>query len=150
MKPSRRVAAPIAALRVGLCLGAAMLAAGCAGASANPFAAKPLDPNSPIAPEAAKAAAARGAFPKFSDIPKKPTDDRSPKAWGQAAAKVEAARDKLVRETAPDTWSLGGTAAFAGQAANTANADTAPNANSDAEAFARAARERATPPPSPR
>lgn len=150
VKPSRRFAAPIKALRLGVCAAGVAATAGCAGGVANPFATAPVDPASPIAAEVAATAASNKAFPSFNDIPKAPTDQRPAKAWGQAATQVEAARDKLERETAPETWSLSGTEAFAAQAARDSGQGEAPDAASDTEAFADSARRRATPPPSPR
>lgn len=150
VKPSRRLGGRQPNLRAGAAVGAAALLAGCAGGVSNPFAAAPVDPASPIAAEVARTATTEKTYPSFQDIPKRPTDQRPLKAWGQAAAEVVAAREKLERETAPGNWSLGGTEAFADQAAAAAGRERASNAGADTEAFARAARERATPPPSPR
>ena len=132
------------------CAGGASLLAGCAGAS--PFGTAPVDPSSPVAAEVTRMAKPTGPFPKFTDIPPVPGDQRPVAAWGQEARKLEAAAAKLERETADNTWTLGGTETFAARAQR----DAGPAAVSDestraaSEAFARQIRERATPPPSPR
>lgn len=137
-------------LRLSACAVGLVALGGCAGGLANPFATAPVDPASPIAADVAAVADTHKAFPSFQDIPKAPTGERSAKAWGQAAAGVEAARDKLERDTGPGAWSLGGTEAFASQASASADRDGATASEADTEAFADAARRRATPPPSPR
>lgn len=134
------------------CAGAGVLLAGCAGAG--PFATRPVDPGSPVAAEVARLAKPTGGFPRFTDIPPVPTDQRPVRAWGRAADDLEAAAAKLERETADNTWALtpGATEVFAARAQREAG----PAATSDestraaSEAFARQIRERATPPPSPR
>lgn len=150
VKPSRRFAAPIGVLRLSACIVGGAALSGCAGGLANPFATAPVDPASPIAADVAAVADTHKSYPSFQDIPKAPAGQRAAASWGQAAAGVEAARDKLERETGPDTWSLGGTAAFASKASASAGRDGASASGADTEAFADAARRRATPPPSPR
>jgi hypothetical protein len=63
-------------------------------------------------------------------------------------AETESARDKLIAETAPQTWTLTGTERFASRAKAAVNEEEV--APRDTEDFARTARERATPPPPPR
>lgn len=130
-----------------VCLGAVILA-GCA--SVNPFATAPVDPQSPAAKAVLAAARADRAYPKFSDIPPAPTDIRPPRAWAAAVEDVESARRELYAETAPGTWSLGGTEAFATDARRAVAPPPVAGAPANTEAFAREARERATPPPSSR
>jgi hypothetical protein len=130
-----------------VCLGAAMVS-GCAGAS--PFAAAPVDPDSPAAEAILAAARADRAYPKFSDIPEAPKMVRGPRAWASAVADVEAARTSLYTETAPSTWVLQDTEAFAARAQAAVAPPPVAGAPANTEAFAQDARERATPPPSPR
>jgi len=150
VKPPERPGASRRAVRLLGCVGLALLAGACV--SANPFATAPVDPNSPIAAGVAKSARVNRAYPKFSDIPSVPTDIRPLRAWGKTAGETEAARDRLEAETGPETWSLSGTEAFAADAQAAAGREEAPSAaeQADTEAFARALRERATPPPPPR
>jgi hypothetical protein len=128
------------------CLSVSILG-GCA--SVSPFATAPVDPESPAAQAVIAGARADTAYPKFSDIPPTPANPRPARDWAQAVAGVEAAGAQLAAQTAPGTWTLDGTSAFAARA----QADVTPPpaiTTSDTEAFARDARARATPPPSPR
>ena len=132
-----------------VCAGGAMLG-GCA--ISNPFATAPVDPASPIAAEVAAKARAAGDYPTFAAIPPVPADVRPLPAFGRAADDLEAAGADLARETAPSTWTLTGTEAFAGRARDIAGPETTgPDSTTAAtEAFAKAQRARATPPPPPR
>ena len=130
----------------GACLGLSILG-GCAGVS--PFATAPVDPESPAAQAVIAGARADTAYPKFSDIPPAPANPRTARNWARAVANVEAAGAQLAAQTAPGTWTLDGTAAFAARAQTDVTPPPAIT-TSDTEAFARDARERATPPPSPR
>lgn len=129
--------------------GGAMLS-GCA--ISNPFATASVDPASPIAAEVAAKARASHDYPTFADIPPVPTDVRALPAFGRAATELEVAGADLTRETAPGTWTLTGTESFAGRARDIAGPEpTGPESTTAAtEAFAKAQRARATPPPSPR
>lgn len=118
-----------------------------AGGCAPVFADAKVDAASPAAVQVEAAAAANRTWPQFAEIPAIPSDLRGPRAWSRAVADVEQAGAALERETAPDTWTLNGTEAFAARAQSAvAGQPDAPTA-SDAEAFARSIRERATPPP---
>ena len=131
------------------CAGAATLLAGC---MSNPLAEAPVDPNSPVAEDVARIANEQREFPTFADIPPMPTDQRPAAEWGQQAAKMVVARTQLEQKTAPNTWTLDGTARFAARARAAAgpDIDAATSTTASTEAFARDLRERATPPPSPR
>jgi hypothetical protein len=125
-------------------LAAASLLAGCAvGRIAN----TKMDPNSPVAAEAAKIARADSDYPSFREIPPKPTDVAPPRIYGDRARALEVARIALDRNTAPDTWTLSNTEAFAARARAEAGPDLGAPASTDTESFAREARKRATPPP---
>jgi len=130
--------------------GAALGLAACA----SPFTPPPADPASPIAAEANAAAKAsrRADRPAFTDIPAIPTDVRKPVEFKKAVGAEKQAAEQLKRDTAPGTWTLSDTEGYASTARNSAKVP-APAAPTDAdraatEAFAKAARERATAPPS--
>ena len=123
---------------------AAALLAGCMG---DPIANAKIDPASPIAPEVAKIATADKDFPSFREIPPKPTDLRPVRIYGERARALEATRNNIEAATAPNTWTLQGTGAFASQARADAGPDLGAPANTDTEAFADSVRKRATPPP---
>lgn len=128
-------------------LAAAGLLSGCV---ANPIKESAIDPTSPVAGEVAKVARHNTDFPSFSEIPAKPNDVRPLKMFGQAAADVELAAAELERNTAPETWSLQETDAFADRARRDAGPEIAPADPRDTEAFADELRKRATPPPPPK
>jgi hypothetical protein len=138
-------------IRLGLSLagsaGACALASGCVG---NPFADAQVDPASPIAAEVARLAHAERPYPTFAAIPPVPKDVRPARQYGQQAKRIEQARADLEAKTAPETWSLGGTEAFADQARRQAGQEAAPADSGDTAAFAARERKRATPPPPPK
>lgn len=122
---------------------ACALLSGCAF----PIASVKVDANSPIAPEVAKLASADKDYPSFQEIPAKPTDLPPPRIFGERASEVVAARDRLEVATAPNTWTLGNTGNFQARAQADAGPALGPPTNADTEAFAKAVRKRATPPP---
>jgi hypothetical protein len=126
-------------------VGCAMLA-GCVG---NPFEDAKVDPRSPIAKEVAGAVRSDAPYPRFAEIPAKPTDLRPRKQYGQAAAQAETAGRELAEATAADRWTLEDTPGFASQAQQAAGPDAAPPTATAAqtEAYAATLRKRATPPP---
>lgn len=143
--------------RQGLLSGAAglVLLAGCAHLpGAGPLSETAPATPSPLAAEIAREAAEPGPYPRFEDIPQIPTDVRTPAEWRSTVNEVEGARETLLAETAPETFTLNDTDAFAARTAR--EADVRPgDVPTDAEiaaseAFARSMRERATPPPRPR
>jgi hypothetical protein len=128
-------------------LGALVLVGACAGRS--PSEAR-IDPASPIAGEVARVRAMKAPFPSFRQIPPRPKDIRAPQAYAAEVADAKAAAGRLEQATAPETWTLTGSQAFASAAQRAVGAEPAPANGDDTEAFARGLRERATPPPSPR
>jgi hypothetical protein len=102
----------------------------------------------------AEAAKTPGPWPTFADIPEVPGDVRDPAGWRAAVADQNALGAETLRGGAEDTWSLTATEAFRARAQ--AEVDSvkvhAPTAAeiAESEAYARALRKRATPPPSPR
>lgn len=132
------------------CAATAVLLTGC---MSNPFAEAKVDPNSAVAEDVARMARESHTYPSFADIPPPPAGQRPIASWGKAADQLEVAGAQLERNTAPNTWTLGGTDRFvararaqAGPDIETGGASTTPSS----EAFAKELRERATPPPSPR
>ena len=92
------------------------------------------------------------AYPTFCSIPPTPVGVRGPGAFRAAVVDTRVAGARLVSQTAPSTFSLGDTDAFAAAQREEAAPPppmTAPS-EADAEAFAKAARARATPPKRPR
>lgn len=141
--------------RLALLAGAAMMLTACqAVAELEPGADAQIDPNSPAAEIVARAAAEPGEWPTFADIPEIPADVRNSEAWRAAVQDQEAEGLYTARNAADDTWSLSGSEAFAAeQRAKVAEVNVhAPTAAeiAESEAYARALRARATPPPSPR
>jgi hypothetical protein len=126
--------------------GACALLGGCAGVIGEDVA---VDPGAHLAPEMAKAAQRDDVYPTFASIPSAPKDIRPAAAFATAAADVTTARDQLDRETAPETWALNGTEAYAAGLRADLDDVAVPGAADSAatEAFARKLRERATPPP---
>lgn len=121
-----------------------LIAAGCAGA---PFTDAKIDPDSPVAADVAKMTRQDANFPTFAGIPSKPKDVRPVAQYGRDARSVLAAGDAVVAATAPSTWTLQGTEAFAARSRQDAGPQIEPPKPGDADAFARELRERATPPP---
>jgi hypothetical protein len=96
-----------------------------------------------------------GGYPTFASIPAAPTDVRAPAAWRNSVAGVSAAGAKLNAETAPSTFSLNNTEAFAESMRRKLDAGGPPVTDpavsrAEADAFSRSIRARATPPPSRR
>ncbi|HRD27753.1 MAG TPA: hypothetical protein PLO65_05590, partial [Caulobacter sp.] len=95
-----------------------------------------------------------GPWPTFAGIPEIPEDVRSSAAWRAAIADQQAEAEATRQAAADDTWSLTATEAFEARTRAEAN-PLGLHAPTDAEmaeseAYARALRKRATPPPSPR
>lgn len=141
--------------RLALLTGAAMSLAACVTVDAfEPGANATIDTSSPAAAAVAAAVADPGPRPTFANIPEIPTDVRPASAWRQAFDDQEADRLFTQGNVAEDTWSLSATEAFAADLrARVAEVDV--HAPTDAEmaesdAYARALRARATPPPLPR
>lgn len=113
----------------------------------NPFRDAEVDPASPVAADVARMTREDAAFPTFTGIPNPPTDIRPLAQFGRAANDALAAAAALERATAPETWTLQGTEAFAEKARRDAGPQIEPPKPGEVEAFARELRERATPPP---
>ena len=134
----------LSAARSTLLCGVCVIAAGCAGV---PFKDAKIDPASPVAADVAKMTRQEGKFPTFASIPAPPKDLRPVAQYGRDARAVLAEGERLVAATAPSTWTLGDSEAFAEKGRKDAGPQLDPPTPGDAEAFARELRERATPPP---
>jgi hypothetical protein len=113
--------------------GAVLAAAPCAPAAA------PADPF---------AAPSTLAYPNFCDIPPKPTDIRPAAAFKTQVVGTRVAGAVVVRQTAPETFTLSGTEGFADSAKSEAAPpppQTAP-IDADTEAFVKQSKAKATPP----
>ncbi len=123
----------IIATFVALAKAGAVLAAPCAPAAAAP------DPFS--APSSL-------VYPNFCDIPPKPTDIRPAAAFKTQVVGTRVAGAVVVRQTAPETFTLSGTEGFAEGAKREAAPpppQTAP-IDADTEAFVKQSKAKATPP----
>jgi len=92
------------------------------------------------------------AYPNFCDIPPKPTDVRPAAAFKTQVVRTRMAGAMVVRQTAPDTFTLSGTEGFAESAKREAAPpppETAPM-EGDTEAFVNQSKAKATPPRKPR
>lgn len=138
----------------GLTLGAALACGG--QAMANPFAFGPVDANSPVAADVAKAQREPGPYPSFVHVPPVPRDVRPASAWRAAVYETWGLKQSLEAEAAaiPFTLAVGQAGAWAAaeRAKIPAAEMTPPPADTagQAEAFAETARARATPPPPPK
>ena len=113
-----------------------------------------IDPKSAAASEVAAVLENPGPWPTFARIPQIPADVRNSAAWRAAVEEQEADGLYASRNGAEDSWSLNGTESFETRAradANPLNLHAPTDAEmAESEAYARALRKRATPPPSPR
>ncbi len=143
MKPFARdfsmTGGPILGLGVALCL-----LAGHASAAASCAAPPPLPPD--LVAEAKKP----HPFPTYCSIPPIPTDVRSAEGFKAAVQDVELAKSELAAQVADERWSLSGTDTFAAGARSTAAPPPPMPSETDTEAFLKAMKKRATPPPRPR
>lgn len=113
-----------------------------------------MDPGSPLAEQSNAISRQAGAFPSFSAIPQVPDDLRPGEAWARDVASITATRTQIEARTAPSTFSLNNTEAFAAATrARVGASGGVPDeaaTRASADAFARAIRARATPPPTRR
>ena len=143
------------ASRMALIAGAGLLLCACASLPTvdETFAAPPIDQKSPAAAAVADVLNAPGDYPTFAGIPEVPTDLKTPEQYKADVTGQQQTAEALIAATAPSTWTLSETDAFAAQAMTEAKVGTV-NAPTDAEvasseAYARALRAKASPPPRP-
>lgn len=137
----------LSTLRLPVSLAAAAACALLGGCLGSPFGDARIDPSSPVSADVARLTRGDQPFPTFASIPKPPDDIRPLAEYGESAQAVLAAGEALVAATAPSTWTLENTDAFADKAREDAGPQYEGREPGDAEAFARELRERATPPP---
>ena len=110
-----------------------------------------VDPSSPVYKDVMYAAQHPGPYPKFSDIPKIPTDVRSSSEFAVAVAGVREDKASLEQGIAALPPAPNDTEAFAASARGAAQAPTAEAPSADTsgqtQAYAQSLRARATPPP---
>jgi hypothetical protein len=139
-----------------LAAGAGLLLCACASLPTvdETLATPPIDQKSPAAAAVADILGAPGDYPTFASIPEVPTDLKTAEEYKADVAGQQQTAEALVAATAPSTWTLSETDAFAAQAMAEAKVDTV-TAPTDAEvasseAYARALRAKASPPPRPK
>lgn len=132
-----------------LALGALALG-GCASSSV--FDEVAVDPNSPAKAQIEAVLAKPGDYPSFGDIPAPPTDLPAAESFRTEVESQTLAGQAVRADTAPETWQLDASEAFAERArADTGDIRAPTDAEiAESEAFAAAARARAKPPPSPK
>ncbi|WP_184720052.1 hypothetical protein [Caulobacter sp.] len=135
-------------VRLGLIVGFVAGATACA----SPFKTAQVDPSSPVAASVTAAASEKGERRKFSDIPEIPKDVPTNDQIRAAVSQQETAGAAVTKAVAPNTWELKDSEGYAAKAQRDvkASAIAAPTDADRAatEAFARAARGRASAPPS--
>ncbi len=147
MKPLARDFSMTSPIWLGVCV--LVMASPCASLAASPCAGAPPIP---LPPDLVAAARGARAYPTFCSIPPTPSGVRQPTAFKAAVVDTRVAGARLVRQTAPSTFSLGDTDAYAaaGRAEATPPPPMTTPSDAAAEDFARAARARAKPPKRPR
>jgi hypothetical protein len=135
---------PFSSAALAVALTAAMPMVGCVG---SPFEESKIDPTSSVAADVARLTRDDAKFPTFAGIPSPPTDIRPLAQYSRETRAILAEGAALAAATAPATWTLSGTEAFAEKGRRDAGPQIDPPKPGDAEAFARELRERATPPP---
>lgn len=128
-------------------------AAALAGCAYNPFGA-PIDKTSSASAAISALPRTLGPYPRWSQFPHGPQPVPPPSEVAGNVADVQAAQANLLNSAGQLQWTLSGTTAFAAQARaqiNPAYTSPAPaDERARAEAYAKALREQATPPPAPK
>lgn len=138
-----------------LAAGASLLLCACASLPTvdETLAVPPIDQKSPAAAAVANVLNAPGEYPTFASIPDAPTDLRTAEDYRADVQGQNETAAALAAAVAPSTWTLSETDAFAAQAMADAKVGTvtAPTDAevADSEAYARALRAKASPPPRP-
>lgn len=110
---------------------------------------EPAVADSPVAQEVLRASAQTGAYPRFADIPGRPGDVRTPRAWAGAVQAVKGDEVQLQAQIAARPQVLFGTEAWAAEQAAAAAAP-APLTTTTTEEFLASTRKAAAPPSPPR
>lgn len=139
-----------------LLAGACLLTLGACATPAvrSPFVEAPINKTSPAAEQIEQVLANPGGYPTFASMPPIPADLPDPAAIKAQVEDQQADGLYTTRTAAPETWYLDASEAFAERARADANAGgIRPPTDAEmaeSEAFARAMRARAKPPPRPR
>jgi hypothetical protein len=105
---------------------------------------------STLSPQVAAEVARSHPYPSFCSIPPVPRNVRSAQAFKTAVVTTRVAGARLVRRTAPTTWTLENTPAFARTARSQAAPPPAVPTTGTTQDFIAKMRAHATPPPKPR
>lgn len=145
---------PLTSLRLALCLGAAVSLAACVSPP-NLVGPPPIDATSPVAQDVIAASQVKGPFPHFRDIPAVPKDVRPVTAWRTSVLAMISQRDALASTIAATPFEIADPDLWAKNVRSQSGLETvgpapSPASNSETEAFAKALRDRATPPPPPK
>jgi hypothetical protein len=136
------------AWRAAVLFGAAASLCGCQfPAQVAGFRTASVNPASPVYQDVMKATASPGPFPRFSEIPRTPTDIRPVTAWAADVAEVKADKSSLQGAVADMPPPPTDTESFAAAARAGAQAPAAAVSSDQTEADAQSLRARATPPP---
>lgn len=127
-----------------------LASAGLGACIGNPLVTGTVDPQSAVAADVNRLARANDDFPAFTEVPVRPADQRPVLMYGAAADRLIQDRAALERETAPETWTLNETDAFARSAGVRAGPEAPVTAGGNTESYAESLRRRATPPPPPK
>jgi hypothetical protein len=123
---------------------------GCMG---DPFRAA-VDPNSPAAAKVSAVMRENPPYPHWSEFPAEPTGVPTPADIKQRTASLQETQQAVLSQASQIDWTLSGTEEWAGAARGEINPNLAvppaPSSAADTEAFVRAARALATPPPPPK
>ncbi len=135
-------------------MGAAAAASGCVlPGQVRGIAGLPMDARSQEAKDVLEHSRHPGPYPKFADIPPVPTDVRPPEAWRAAVLDLKGRKAQLDADAAALPPPAQDTEAYAAETRPRlpSNVDAPPpETPQQTEAYARALRERATPPPRPK
>lgn len=135
-------------------IAAAAALAGCASNPSRASSGTAVDKTSPAAPAIAELPKTLGPFPRWSQFPRGPQPAPPPSEIASSVANLQAAQASLLASASQLQWTLSGTATFAQSARAQINPEYAAPAPADesaqVEAYAKALREKATPPPAPK
>jgi hypothetical protein len=139
-------------------LAAAAALVGCASSGAAVAQTAPgapaVDQTSPAGPPAAELPRTLGPFPKWSQFPRGPQPVPPPSQIASSVADLQSAQANLLGSASRLQWTLSGTEGFAAAGRAQINPEYAAPApeeeRAEAEAYAKALREQATPPPAPK
>lgn len=135
-------------------IAAAAALAGCASNPSHASSRAAVDKTSPAAPAIAELPRTLGPYPRWSQFPRGPQPTPPPSEIASSVADLQAAQANLLASAGQLQWTLSGTTSFAQAARAQINPEYAAPApageSAQVEAYAKALREKATPPPAPK